>query len=172
MAAVRLRRAGVADAAAIAALQVRAWQWAYRGLMPDAFLDTLSVTARELRWRAQLADEDPLHTFVAERDGVIVGFVSCGPAADGSLPAGTGELFALYQEARVVHSGVGRALLAHAERVLSARGFPAALLWVLEGNARARRFYERAGWEPDGTVVVETRADHQRRQLRYRKTLG
>lgn len=25
------------------------------------------------------------------------------------------------------------------------------LLWVLEGNARARRFYERSGFRADGT---------------------
>jgi hypothetical protein len=52
--AVNIRRAIATDAATIAGIHVRAWQWAYRGLIPDAFLDSLSVEARETSWRRQL----------------------------------------------------------------------------------------------------------------------
>lgn len=44
--AVRLRRATVADAAAIAEISVRAWQTAFRGIVPDERLDAMRVEQR------------------------------------------------------------------------------------------------------------------------------
>lgn len=52
-------------------------------------------------------------------------------------------------------TGRGRALLAAAEERLRGDGFDEAVLWVLAGNDRARRFYEAAGWAHDGSVRVD-----------------
>jgi ribosomal protein S18 acetylase RimI-like enzyme len=38
---------------------------------------------------------------------------------------------------------------------LRGRGFRTATLWVLESNDRTRRFYEKAGWKPDGATTTE-----------------
>jgi len=46
--------------------------------------------------------------------------------------------------------GAGRSLLQASERRLREAGFSAAILWVVAGNVRARRFYELAGWRPSG----------------------
>jgi GNAT superfamily N-acetyltransferase len=165
---VEIRRAALADAATIAGIHVRGWQWAYRGLIPDAFLDSLSIEERERRWREQLDSDHPRRTWLAESDGRALGFVTCGPASDDALPAGTGEVFAIYQEARAAGKGVGRALFSHAMGDLRAQGFNMAVLWVLESNHRARRFYEIAGWNPDGARKKDHRADHVRHEIRYR----
>jgi hypothetical protein len=42
---------------------------------------------------------------------------------------------------------------------------------VLETNARARRFYEIAGWMADGGTKVEHRGEVELREIRYRRTL-
>jgi RimJ/RimL family protein N-acetyltransferase len=50
-------------------------------------------------------------------------------------------------------------------------GYVEATLWVLDANARARRFYERAGWAPDGAVMTDDSRGFRIREVRYRRTL-
>ncbi|GHI99404.1 hypothetical protein TPA0906_12700 [Streptomyces olivaceus] len=59
-------------------------------------------------------------------------------------------MYALYVDTGRFGAGVGRALLGEAVRRCGAAGHPRMLLWVLRGNARARRFYERSGFLADG----------------------
>ncbi len=163
-----IRRATPADAATIAGIQVRAHEWAYRDLLPPHPLPTDERIAERTRvWRTQLDAADPRHSFVAEVDGVAVGFVTVGPSDD----ARAGEVFAIYLEPHVVGTGVGRALFAHAQAALTARGFSDAVLWVLENNARARRFYELAGWSSDGARKDSERNGHVRHEVRYHARL-
>jgi len=92
---------------------------------------------------------------VAERDGVIVGFASMAASGDDDATGSTGELRAIYILEDVAGLGVGARLLERAQNALRERGFVRATLWVLDANERARAFYERHGWRPDGTVRVE-----------------
>jgi GNAT superfamily N-acetyltransferase len=170
---VTIRRATPADAAAIAGVQVRGSEWAYRGLLPEPTVPTDERIAQRIAaWLPQLADDSDRHSFVAEQDGAVIGFVTVGPTDDEAQAAATGELFAIYLESQVVGTGVGRALLARAEGELAARGFVVAVLWVLDGNARARQFYERAGWDADGGRRESARDGHTRREVRYRRALA
>jgi RimJ/RimL family protein N-acetyltransferase len=51
-----------------------------------------------------------------------------------------------------------------------AAGYSSVTLWVLRDNRRARRFYERAGFAPDGATNVLTGLGDVR-ELRYRQRL-
>ena len=135
-----------ADIDAVAAVHVRAWQTAYAGLIPDDYLGALDPAALAARRRS---GSHPGQTVVAVDDGTIVGFASFGRYRDDPA-SGTGELYAIYVDPDRTGRGVGRLLLAAAKEGLTAAGFPAVRLWVLEENHRARRFYERAGLRPDG----------------------
>ncbi len=84
---------------------------------------------------------------VAERDGEVVGFAAAGPSPD---PQGAGELYAINVDPDHWGGGAGRALLGAAQAELDRMGFAESVLWVLPGNARARRFYEREGWTSAG----------------------
>ena len=106
---------------------------------------------------------------VAEDGGSVVGFASCGESRDA---AGEGELYAIYALPEAWGSGVGRALMAAALEALRASGFATASLWVLEDNPRARRFYEREGWTPDGGRRGEELLGVAITEVRYRFTLG
>jgi GNAT superfamily N-acetyltransferase len=146
---VTVRPATVADAAAMGRVHVRAWQAAYRGQMPDGYLDGLRASERAAGWERALQAERPRGgVLVAERDGEVVGFANVGPAADLD---GAGELYAINVDPAHWGTGTGRALLAAAQDELARLGFAETVLWVLPANARARRFYERAGWAGDGT---------------------
>ncbi|HEX3759983.1 MAG TPA: GNAT family N-acetyltransferase [Kofleriaceae bacterium] len=162
-------RQGVADdALAIAVVQVEGWRWAYRGLVPDAVLDAMSVDERTAIWRRVLSAPDTeSRVWLAERDGRVVGFAATAPAGDAGHPPGTGKLTAIYLARDAVGTGAGRALLEHATGDLRQRGYRRAVLWVFAANLRARRFYEIAGWRFDGTSKRAMRGDAELTELRY-----
>src|SRR5437899_3081340 len=125
--ALRVRSAVEADAPAIASIHVRGWQWAYRGLMPDAVLDGLSVERREAGWRQHIATPAAAAwTGVAERGEQVLGFVHIGASRDGDAPPGTAEVYAIYVDPQAVGTGVGRALLAQAVAGRQRQGYRAA----------------------------------------------
>ena len=158
-----VRRATAADAPRIANLAVRAWDAAYRGLLPDAVLDARTVAEEEKEWRAYLDDEPEGFRTWLTRDG----FARTGPSDDA---ARAGEVYGLYVEPDRIGTGAGRALFAHAVEDLAARGFPLATVWVFEGNERALRFYATAGFEPDGGRRLDPGFGVP--ELRLRRTLS
>jgi phosphoribosylanthranilate isomerase len=135
---IRFRSAVPADAEALGQAHVSAWREAYPGLVPDAVLAALDPLERAAMWRQALAQGTAVH--LAERDGRIVGFISCGAQRDRSLPC-QGEIHAIYVLQAAQRQGVGRALMGFAARDLLRRGHDSALLWVMEGNTAARQFY-------------------------------
>jgi GNAT superfamily N-acetyltransferase len=147
--AATVREATAADADVIARINVAAWRGSYREIVPGRVLDDLSVERRALILQALLAGGEH-GAWIAEEDGEPVAYATAGPSRDPDAAAGTGELTSLYVlPARAGH-GLGRLLLERVEEGLRARGHTRATLWVLEGNERARRFYELAGWAADG----------------------
>ena len=148
-----IRIATLADADAIARVQVAGWHATYRGLIPDAELDRHTFEVRAPRWRQILsATGSTERTTVFERDEAVVGFASAGP---GRGEPNVGEIWALYAHPDAWGTGVGRALLGDALAFLAAKGHASVFLWVLRGNARAIRFYEAAGFRLDGGAKVE-----------------
>ncbi|MGY0019719.1 N-acetyltransferase family protein [Streptomyces sp. YJ-C3] len=135
------------DCAAVAEVRVRGWQFAYAGLMPQAYLDAMSVQ-RDAARRRELFGR--VTEFVAERAGAVVGWACHGPSRDRDVPPGEAELYALYAHPAHLSTGVGRALLDACAAGALRAGHSSMRLWVVEGNVRARRFYERAGFMADG----------------------
>lgn len=165
-----LRPAEPADALAVARVHVRSWQRAYRTLLPDAYLDQLRPEERAARY--DFATTDPLkpHTLVAVDDNGIRGFATTAPSRDADLP-GAGELYALYVDPDAWNRGYGLALIAAARRRLAENGADHAILWLLEGNARADRFYRADGWRPDGSRRTEDIWGIVVSEIRYRRAL-
>jgi GNAT superfamily N-acetyltransferase len=144
-----ITRAAVEHAEGIATVHVAAWRRAYDGLLPADVLLALSVEKRTEAWRRQLQDM-AVATWVAGTGGTdIDGFVSVGRSRDDDASSLIGELYAIYVHPDSWSTGVGYALFSLATRALAA-DYVAATLWVLEGNSRACRFYERQGWTRDG----------------------
>jgi GNAT superfamily N-acetyltransferase len=110
-------------------------------------------------------------TWVVEDEDVVVGFAVTGPSQDADADPKTGELYAIYLEPDRVGTGLGRTLFEHAVGDLRDRGFHTATLWVLETNEQARRFYDVAGWKPDGTLTTERVDCEMRPTVRYRAEL-
>jgi GNAT superfamily N-acetyltransferase len=168
-----IREATPADARAIAEIHVRAWRAAYRGQLPDDYLDGLSVDDRLAQHEWSLRHpRETWRMWVTDDGGSVVGFAVTGPSEDADADERTGEVYAIYLEPDRVGTGLGRLLFGHAVEDLRTRGFTTATLWVLETNERARRFYELAGWKPDGVAASERIDCLMMPTLRYRTSLG
>jgi GNAT superfamily N-acetyltransferase len=170
---VTVRPATASDADAIGRVQVETWRAAYTGLMPDAVVAGFDVEAQQQMWREGLARERRPGgaIFVAEADGVVVGFASVGRWREGTeFVEDVGELYAIYVSSERWSTGAGRALIERAEASMRESGFAEARLWVLEGNERAERFYRAAGWQEDGRRV-DTFQGAELPELRYFKAL-
>ena len=164
---MHIRDATIEDAEAIALVHVDGWQWGYRGLLPDTYLNELSADRRAEQWRSWLLDPGHTRTFVAEAEDRCIGFAAAGPSRDPGAGPSVGEVYAIYLEEHVAGTGVGTALLRAAIESLAAQGWTHATLWVLDGNGRARRFYEREGWTLDGAAKSEPREDFVIDEVRY-----
>jgi GNAT superfamily N-acetyltransferase len=152
---LRVRRAHPGDAEGLARVHVAAWQWAYRGIVPDEVLASLAWQERADRWRERLEDAaDPdLHTWVATVDdpeAAVVGFASWGPSRDDDAGPDVAELYAIYLAQPWSRRGLGTRLLRAGLDGLAAR-FTRVDVWVLRDNVGARAFYERCGLRPDGS---------------------
>ena len=197
---VELREARPGDEPAVAELHVRSWQEAYRELMPAEFLAALDPRERAGRYTfGSTADGGPT-TMLAFDDGgafeggdggdpsltnsgevrpgsppsplvsSLLGFVTFGGSRDDDAE-GLGEVYALYVDPDRYRGGVGRLLMSEARERLAEAGFDEAILWVLQGNERARSFYEGEGWKPDGATREENPYDIVSNVARFRRSL-
>jgi len=174
MSAMRVRPATPGDVIAIATIHVETWQVAYRGQVPDEYLERLSVDGRISAWRDIMeATEWPsTGVFVADDDcGDIVGFTHIASSRDDDAPPGTAEVTSLYVRPPAWGGGAGRSLLEAACASLRSGGFGSATLWVLGSNERARRFYEAMGWTAVGRSKVVRRGEFELNEVRYAVTL-
>ncbi|GAB1645139.1 N-acetyltransferase family protein [Krasilnikovia sp. MM14-A1259] len=157
---VVLRPAADPDLSAIGALHYRSRRDAYAGLFSPAALDFGSPEALGEWWAERWRWERETHRLtVAGVDGELVGFTYLGPTPE----PGVTELYAIHVAPQWVGRGVGRELMEDALRHLGDR----AVLWVIAGNTRAQRFYERGGWAPDGTTRDVPMGEGTAHQLRY-----
>ncbi|WP_426242585.1 GNAT family N-acetyltransferase [Nocardioides sp. LHG3406-4] len=148
---VSLRLATLEDVEACARLHLECWRAAYSPIVDSARLEAALDLERSARnWRTQI--EGGRERLIAVRDDRPVGFVSSGPGRDDDPPTEL-ELYALYVAEAEWGRGIGRLLLAEE------LGGDSASLWVFEDNARARGFYARQGFAPDGARKKDDELD-------------
>ena len=172
-----IRRAQPSDAGDLATVHVRSWQAAYRGLLPQDYLDGLDPAGpRTARWERRLAERDWPRggVLVAQDAGQVVGVANFCPTRDADLdPACTGEITMIYLRPAAWGRGHGRDLMVAALAALGQAGYGDAALWVLDTNQRARRFYEAGGWQPDGAAKQEpSPGGFLLSEVRYRRRLA
>ena len=179
--AFTIRPAAPNDAQEVARIRVLGWRFAYQGLVPQGYLDSLNVaedTERMHGYLSQLPQNLPPNKsapglnsgdsgkrsfMLATRGDAVLGFCHFSAAPNNAdrpgraTPGGTmnGRLHSLYIDPDALGQGVGHALMSHALSTFAAWGCERAHLWVLEGNSRAVSFYERQGWQLTGDTKVD-----------------
>ncbi len=167
---MKIRAAEAGDEEQVADVHVRAWKVAYRGLVPDEYLDSLTPAHRIPGYRFGSRGEEDPETLLALEGDALLGFATFGPSRDADAPA-AGELFALYVDPQRWRTGAGRALVTATRERLRARGHEQAILWVLDGNESAERFYEADGWRRDGASRWEDPWGVRSLVYRFRRAL-
>ena len=119
-----------------------AWKEAYRGIVCDRYLDTMTVEATTARAR-----NNPENTLVAKDGDKVVGFAVYGPSRDEDL-MDAGEVVAIYVLSEYYGRKIGYRLMKEACSRL--KEYDTVFVWVLEENERAIRFYHKYGFEFDG----------------------
>ncbi|HUG31345.1 MAG TPA: GNAT family N-acetyltransferase [Acidimicrobiia bacterium] len=160
-----LRWATPDDADELADVHVSTWQRAYETIFTSAFLDGLDRRSRSSWWRRFIENGARVRVSGTDR---VVGFCHAGSSDD----QGWGEVFAIYVHPEHWGDGHGYALLRSGEATLVSLGHQRGLLWVLEGNDRGRRFYERQGWSVGKPIRIEEIGGLQVTELRYEKDLS
>lgn len=153
---MRLESATAEDCRAIAEVHVESWQHAYKGILPETYLASLSVAEREAMWR-RMVEREPSHLVLVRNDKQVVGFVAFGASRDEGAPAERAEIWAIYVKPDSWSTGAGRLLWLEALQRILAEGYKSISLWIIAGNERAARFYERAGFvlEPESRKSFE-----------------
>jgi ribosomal protein S18 acetylase RimI-like enzyme len=143
---IRIRRAVAKDAAGIAAVHVASWKETYRGIVPEEFLNHLSIQRRTEQWEIALSDPSHMYhrAFAAEVDGQTIGFSNYGFSQQKDEEF-DGELYAIYLLRSAQGRGIGRALFTETVKGLMEMGASSMMLWVLKDNLPARGFYEHLG---------------------------
>lgn len=142
---VTIRDARVGDADAMASLYVDAWRTSYPGMVPDRVLVRMSERNQAMQWAHAIASRPDTDAILVAEFGShgIIGFGSCGPARQTSLPQAA-EIYTLYVRPGYQDRGLGQELLHRLFDRLSEAGLASALVWVLTANP-ARFFYEAMG---------------------------
>jgi len=145
---ITIRLAKPADAPDMAEVIIRSWEAAYRGIVPDDYIWEKNATRLEFYQRT-ITDENKTF-YVIQADGSTVGVMSFGEPGDETKRASLHELWSLYLHPERQRRGIGTQamdfVLAEARRL----GKKELLVWVLEDNVNAIKFYTKCGFSPDG----------------------
>ncbi|MEQ1560746.1 MAG: GNAT family N-acetyltransferase [Methyloglobulus sp.] len=149
--------AQIDDARAIAETHVRSWQQAYRGLLPDKYLASLSIDQREEFWLDVLASNSS-KVLIAVKNGIVVGFLSFRESRDSENKSLiSAEILAFYVEPKQWRKGIGKTLWSECRNDLAMAGYQTVTLWVIANNASGIGFYEAMGFEREEGAIEQSK---------------
>jgi len=147
---ITIRIAKPDDAYENAVCHVSSWRSAYKGIIPDEYLNNLSIEERAEKFKRYLKESKEYEWYSAFYENRITGILSIGKSRDEDKP-NAGEIIGFYFIEELWGKGCGKKMMDFATSRLNNIGYNKIILWVLEENHRARRFYEKCGFLFDGT---------------------
>lgn len=152
------------DRNALSRVYEKSWKHAYSGIIPQDYLDSIP----QGQWAAS-ADEPSMSTLVMFEDGEMIGTSSFCPSRFEDME-GWGEIVSIYFLPGFMGKGCGKMLFGEVLRELERMGFRDIFLWVLEENTKARGFYERQGFVPNGKYLDDCIGGKPLREIMYVRT--
>ena len=152
-----IRQANDRDREALGRVYCSSWREGYRGIIPDAYLDKLTVDICAPK------KVNPDNNLVADIGGII-GLVNFGASREAE---NAGELRAIYVMPEYWGSGCAQELFSAAAEELRRQEYESFYLWVLEENVRARKFYEKMGMKPSGDKKIVSIGGKDLYEIRY-----
>ena len=162
---INIRKVLPTEAYEYAACHIACWQAAYRGIMTDEYLDNMSAEKMAEDTRQALSNPGVYRFYCVELDRKMIGRLVVSKSRDEDKPD-AGEIAAMYLAGEYWDKGYGRKMMDFSIKEIKKMGYDEAFLWVLEENSRARKFYEKCGFEFDG-AKKETNIDKPLAHMRY-----
>ncbi|GHA52547.1 GNAT family N-acetyltransferase [Photobacterium aphoticum] len=155
--ALRVRKAVLDDVNNIAHIHVKSWAYAYKGLMPDSFIESYTLEKRQTLW-SNIIGRNLADVLVVDGEAGLAGFLCFGQP---KTLKGTDvyELSSIYIDPANVRQGIGQALYNECERMLRTLKAQRVTLWALDSNERALHFYTQQGFIPTGEISKECAND-------------
>lgn len=151
------------DLLEVSGVYERSWKYAYKGIIPQDYLDSIP----EGRW-AKTVTREGMNSLIVTEGGRIIGTAGFCKSRWPQHPD-HGEIVSLYLLPEYIGKGVGRQLTERCLGELQGMGFKDILLWVLEDNARARCFYEKAGFVCTGEYLNDNIGGKSLREVMYER---
>ena len=153
------------DFNAIGEIYAQSWKTAYQGIVPQDYLDGLAGS----RWAKVLGD-NKYDAYVIMEDGKYIGTSSICAARDEKM-VGWGEIISIYLLPEYFGKGYAEPLFKCAINALGEKGHTNIYLWVLKGNIRAQKFYEKHGFQKNGDTSLVEIAGEELEDIRYIKSI-
>ena len=160
---INIRLAKLDDANFCADIHSKSWSFAYNNLVPKGIIDQHNERW-PMVWSKMLVNNIDSH-YVIVLDSKIIGFLTIAVSRDSDLKNIFYEIIGLYFDPEYVGLGYAKQAMEWVKKEIKSRGYDKISLWVLEENNRARKFYEKSGFKPDGKVKPSGLADTQ--EVRY-----
>ncbi len=159
------------DVPGMATAKLAAWRRFYRGIVPDAMLDSMTVDQVQSIMLSELTPA--AKALVLESDQAVAGYVMYGASRPPSaIDNSVAEVMQIYLQPSVVRMGLGRLLIQEALDRLFRDGFRAVTVWCFEKNAGGCRFFEAVGFTQDAASRVVTLGGTQINLVCYEKELA
>jgi len=166
---IKVRPARLDDCHDLGYIHVESWKAAYKGIVPDSFLDEMSVERSENRFINAISQGSE-RNIIALIEDKVAGFMCFGKCRDEDVDETYGEIWGIYLHSTFWRKGIGSELLLYGISCLKAEGYSKATLWVLEDNSNARKFYEKFGFVFSG-IKKEISLGITSNEIRYVKDL-
>jgi ribosomal protein S18 acetylase RimI-like enzyme len=161
----QVRIATVEDAEGFAKVHIDTWRECYKGIVPDAYLESLDLPQRTKGWKYILSSTDQLCS-VVESHQTVIGWVTCGVNRDRN-ESDIYEIYGIYVLPQYWGSDAGESLFRAAIERLDDLKPRSITLWVLKENVRAQCFYKKHGFSTDGAKKVIDIGGKELEEVRY-----
>ena len=149
------------DLYAISDIYEQSWKYAYKGMIPQSYLDSIPRG----RWVNGIGKAGNTDLVMGENGRLIGTARIC--ASRWERYKDWGEVVSIYLLPDNIGKGCGRQLFERCNDELRRMGYNRIMLWVLEENVRARRFYERNGFTANGDFLDDNIGGKDMREIMY-----
>ncbi len=163
------RQATAAQADILGEIHAASWQRAYRGIVPEKERREFTPARRSKIW-AEFLPKSRQECYLFYQDGQPYGLAMLAHSHEQDAAADEGEIYAFYMHPSVWGTPATKWAFLFCVQRLKDMGFQTVAIWVLEENARARRFYEKHGF-CSAHAYQEIEIGIPLKEVRYVKTL-
>lgn len=166
---MKIRYANINDAKILGEIHSLSWKEAYKGIIPDEILSNRTPEKRQKHFENAISEGGEEIAIILVDDKPI-GFIRIGKCRDVDKSSSYGEIWGIYLLEEWWNKGLGYESMVWGLNELAKRQYKKVTLWVLEENLRARRFYEKIGFQHDGTIK-EIQIGRKLNEYRYVKDI-